>query len=114
MKIREVVWDDWNEEHIVRHGVEVEEVEEVLAGIFTLPLKQKKNKSTESTPRAKRSVPTFATKEEEAEFWQQHGSEDFAWEELSEPLEIDETFQERVRQRSTRKRPLQPEQAIRR
>lgn len=26
-------------------------------------------------------------KEEEAEFWQQHCSEDFAWEELSEPLE---------------------------
>ena len=37
MKIRAVVWDDWNEEHIARHGVEVEEVEEVLAGMFALP-----------------------------------------------------------------------------
>jgi len=27
--IRALLWDDWNEEHIARHGVEREEVEEV-------------------------------------------------------------------------------------
>ena len=70
-------------------------------------MKQKKSQSTESVQRAKRPVPTFTNKEEEAEFWQQHYSEDFVWEELAEPLEIDETFQEQVHQRSARKRPLQ-------
>ena len=77
-------------------------------------MKQKKSKSTESTQRAKRSVPTFTNKEEEAKFWQQHCSEDFVWEELAEPVEIDETFQERVRQRSARKRSLQQARAARR
>ncbi len=77
-------------------------------------MKQKNSKSTESTQGAKRLVPTFTNKEEEAEFWQQHCSEDFVWEELAEPVEIDETFQERVRQRSARKRSLQQARAARR
>ena len=67
-----------------------------------------------TTSLSERSVPPFTTREEEAEFWQQHCSEDFVWEELAEPLEIDETFQERVRQRSARKRPLQQARAARR
>ena len=46
MKIRAVVWDDWNEEHIARHGVEVEEVEEVLAGMFALPFIQRARQGT--------------------------------------------------------------------
>ena len=29
IKVRKLVWDDWNEEHILRHGVNREEVEDV-------------------------------------------------------------------------------------
>ena len=29
MKIRNLIWDEWNEEHILKHGVSKEEVEEV-------------------------------------------------------------------------------------
>lgn len=29
MKIRNLIWDDWNEEHILKHGGSKEEVEEV-------------------------------------------------------------------------------------
>ncbi len=32
MRIAELFWDDWNEEHTARHGVEPMEVEEVVAG----------------------------------------------------------------------------------
>jgi uncharacterized DUF497 family protein len=39
--IREVVWDEWNEEHIARHGIDPEEVEEVLVGLFSPPLIQR-------------------------------------------------------------------------
>lgn len=28
--IRELIWDTWNEDHIARHGVEPEEVEEAV------------------------------------------------------------------------------------
>jgi hypothetical protein len=41
MQIRAVVWDEWNEEHIARHGVVPEEVEEVLAGLFAPPFIQR-------------------------------------------------------------------------
>ncbi len=37
MRIDELVWDDWNEEHIARHGVRPEEVKEAVfdqASIF--------------------------------------------------------------------------------
>lgn len=30
MRIDELVWDDWNEDHISRHGVRPEEVEEAV------------------------------------------------------------------------------------
>ncbi len=30
MRIDELIWDDWNEEHIARHGVSAVEVEEVV------------------------------------------------------------------------------------
>lgn len=29
MKIRKLVWNEWNEEHILKHGVSKQEVEEV-------------------------------------------------------------------------------------
>jgi len=29
MKIRRLIWDDWNEEHVLKHGVTTGEVEEV-------------------------------------------------------------------------------------
>ena len=29
IKIRGLIWDDWNKEHIAKHGISVEEVEEV-------------------------------------------------------------------------------------
>lgn len=29
MQIKNLIWDDWNIEHIARHGVEPEEVEQV-------------------------------------------------------------------------------------
>ena len=29
MRIDELIWDEWNVEHIARHGIEVAEVEEV-------------------------------------------------------------------------------------
>jgi uncharacterized DUF497 family protein len=35
VRVKEVVWDDWNESHIARHRVTAEEVEEVL---FSWPL----------------------------------------------------------------------------
>jgi uncharacterized protein len=35
LRFAEVVWDDWNESHIARHGVTAQEVEEVL---FSWPL----------------------------------------------------------------------------
>jgi len=50
--------------------------------------------------RVKRRVPTFASREEEAEFWQSHSSEDFLWEELTEPIVLSPALKERVRQRS--------------
>ena len=31
MRIATLLWDDWNEDHITRHGVSAEEVEEVCA-----------------------------------------------------------------------------------
>ena len=30
MRIDELIWDDWNEEHVGRHGVSAEEAEEVV------------------------------------------------------------------------------------
>lgn len=30
MRIDELVWDDWNEEHVARHGIRPEEVEEAV------------------------------------------------------------------------------------
>ena len=30
--IRELVWDDWNEAHIARHSVAIEEIEDVCFG----------------------------------------------------------------------------------
>ncbi len=32
MRIEELVWDEWNEEHITRHGVTTDEAEEVATG----------------------------------------------------------------------------------
>ncbi|MBI5620625.1 hypothetical protein HY949_02530 [Candidatus Gottesmanbacteria bacterium] len=32
--VRGLVWDDWNKEHIYRHGVTVDEVEEVCHGTY--------------------------------------------------------------------------------
>lgn len=41
MRIRAVIWDEWNEEHIARHEVIPEEVEEVLVGTFARPFIQR-------------------------------------------------------------------------
>ncbi len=30
--VKGLVWDDWNKEHIAKHGISVEEVEEVCQG----------------------------------------------------------------------------------
>jgi uncharacterized DUF497 family protein len=46
MQIRAVVWDEWNEDHIGRHGVDPEEVEEVLVGLFAPPLIQRARQGT--------------------------------------------------------------------
>lgn len=32
--VRGLVWDDWNKEHIYRHGVSIKEVEEVCHGKY--------------------------------------------------------------------------------
>lgn len=32
--VKGLIWDDWNKEHIAKHGVSVEEVEEVCHGSF--------------------------------------------------------------------------------
>ena len=32
MRIFDLIWDDWNEDHIAHHGVSLEEVEEVIYG----------------------------------------------------------------------------------
>lgn len=34
VKIKDLVWDDWNRSHISRHGVSEQEVEEVCAGKY--------------------------------------------------------------------------------
>ncbi|WP_371781682.1 hypothetical protein [Streptosporangium subroseum] len=39
MRIEEIMWDDWNEEHIARHEVSPAEVEQVA---FTRPLRAKR------------------------------------------------------------------------
>jgi uncharacterized DUF497 family protein len=31
VRISDLIWDDWNEEHVARHGVEPWEVEEIVA-----------------------------------------------------------------------------------
>ncbi|MGW5773411.1 BrnT family toxin [Streptomyces longwoodensis] len=36
MRVDELIWDDWNEEHIAKHGVSPEEVEEACQ---TKPIK---------------------------------------------------------------------------
>jgi uncharacterized DUF497 family protein len=46
MQIRVVVWDAWNEEHIARHGVDPEEVEEMLVGLFAPPFIQRARQGT--------------------------------------------------------------------
>lgn len=69
-------------------------------------MRQKASKTIKSKLRKKRPVPTFASREEEAAFWQRHSSEDFVWEDLPEPLEIDEALKKQVRQRSERRRRL--------
>ena len=33
-KVKELIWGDWNKEHIAKHGVSSEEVEEVCHGDF--------------------------------------------------------------------------------
>jgi hypothetical protein len=66
-------------------------------------MRQKVSKTIKPKLRKKRPVPTFTNREEEAAFWQQHSSEDFLWEDLPEPLEVDATLKERVRQRSDRR-----------
>jgi hypothetical protein len=67
-------------------------------------MRQKANKTIKPKLRKKRPVPTFGSQEEEAAFWQQHSSEDFVWEDLPEPFEIDEALKKQVRQRSERRR----------
>ncbi len=34
MPIRDLLWDDWNEEHIARHHVSPEEVEDICLGRY--------------------------------------------------------------------------------
>lgn len=36
MRITTLIWDDWNEDHILRHGVSSEEVEEVCSAPRTI------------------------------------------------------------------------------
>ncbi len=32
--VKGLIWDDWNKEHIAKHGISVEEVEEVFHGEY--------------------------------------------------------------------------------
>jgi hypothetical protein len=66
-------------------------------------MKQKASKTIKPQVRNKQLVPTFSSHDQEAEFWQTHSSEDFLWEDLSEPLTIDATLKKRVRQRASRR-----------
>jgi len=63
-------------------------------------IKEKTKTAMPPKLRTKRPVPTFANRKEEAELWQGHSSDDFLWEELSEPITISPALKERVRQRS--------------
>jgi hypothetical protein len=65
-----------------------------------MKIKEKTKTAVPSKLRLKRPVPTFASRKEEAEFWQSHSSEDFLWKELSEPIVLSPALKERVRQRS--------------
>jgi hypothetical protein len=66
-------------------------------------MRQKASKTLKPKLHKKRPVPTFTDREEEAAFWQQYSSEDFLWEDLPEPLEVDATLKRQVRQRSNRR-----------
>jgi hypothetical protein len=66
-------------------------------------MKQKEPNTIKPKVRKKLPVPTFLNREEEAAFWQQHSSEDFLWDDLPEPVEVDTTLKERVRQRANRR-----------
>ena len=71
-----------------------------------MKIKEKTKAAVPPKLRIKRPVPTFASRKEEAEFWQSHSSDDFLWEELSEPITMTPALKERVRQRSlVRSRP---------
>jgi hypothetical protein len=61
---------------------------------------KQKIKAASKLKSRKQPVPTFASREEEAAFWQQHSSEDFSWEEVPEPVVVDSTLRAHVRQRS--------------
>lgn len=36
IKIKGLIWDDWNKQHIAKHGVSSEEVEEVCQGKYDI------------------------------------------------------------------------------
>ena len=65
-----------------------------------MKLREKTKTVVPAKLRVKRPVPTFTSREEEAEFWQSQSSEDFLWEELAEPIALSPSLKERVRQRS--------------
>lgn len=45
MRIDELIWDPWNEEHVRRHGVEPEEVEEAVFDPSTIFLRTRSARS---------------------------------------------------------------------
>lgn len=66
-------------------------------------MKQKTQATIKHQAAKKQPVPTFASHEEEADFWHHHSSEDFLWEDLTEPLEIDNPLKERIRRRAAQR-----------
>lgn len=78
--------DEHNEVHVARHGLTLEEAEEVLLGPMTMTTMQ----DTElKTIRSIDQIPPFANEAEEAEFWDTHQFSDKLWDN-AEPFGPDE------------------------
>ena len=87
VKIRYLIWDDWNVEHIARHGVAPQEVREVCASRESWHRKGRHGRryilgQTEDGHYLK-ELPAFQSLEEEAKFWDTHSLADY-WDELED------------------------------
>jgi hypothetical protein len=91
LRIRELLFDEWNEEHIIRHNVIPEERVSIIQSLREMRHKQngacisaRENKMDEQK---KSQIPEFKTIAEEAAFWDTHDTTDF--EDEFEEIEVE-------------------------